>query len=183
MGCQSHPRLVNHHGTKAAFVCLLKNQDALRHVEVVWVSKVERLGPRHIALHQGHDLPYLRRELMHGCAGSHQGIEEHLEYLVRVHAERVANGIQEFHLRGLEFHADCVGTILLFLKFAYHIGSKFNFSIRGFVCGMWSMISFVLLSSFEVLIMRTTTSAMSAFSPSFSSHHSVTGWVSTVSRS
>ena len=75
-------RFVYHYRAEAALVLLLQYQDALRHVQLVGVRQIEGFCPSRIGFHESHDLPYLRTKFVHGCRCSHEGVEEHLEYLV-----------------------------------------------------------------------------------------------------
>ena len=73
-------------------------------MQVVRVGHVEGIGPANVGLHERHDLAYLRRQFVHRCCRLAQRVEKHLKYLVRVHAQRVAYGIQQHVLVGRQLH-------------------------------------------------------------------------------
>jgi hypothetical protein len=61
-------------------------------------------------------------------------IEEHLGYLVRVHAQDITDSVQQLHLVGSQLDAYGVCPVFLLLKFSNHCLNNFCFSLSILLC-------------------------------------------------
>ena len=100
----AHEWLVYHHGTESPLVLLLKDEHHLCHVEVVGVGEVERLRPRSVGFHHGHHLADARVELMLRCCCPSHRIGKHLEHLVAVHTDGLADLVEHRCLVRADLH-------------------------------------------------------------------------------